>query len=128
MKHPTSIRLSDLAIRQLPSLNEATGLNQSAVINQAIDRMFQQEIKTMNTIANTQQTLCPHCGAEYDSASGNHICQVDELEGLIYNESKFEDEPDQKQIAEWKERIAQVKEFWCKHPNFQSGVSKQMPA
>ncbi len=50
MKHPTSIRLSDLAIRQLTELVSVTGIHQSQVINQAIDRMYQQEIKTMKQI------------------------------------------------------------------------------
>lgn len=43
----TSFRLTELATRQLAALVAATGMNQSETISTALDRMYQQEIKTM---------------------------------------------------------------------------------
>lgn len=47
-KQPTSFRLSDMTTRQLAELISATGLTQSEVMSQAIDRMHREEIPTMN--------------------------------------------------------------------------------
>lgn len=47
MRKQTGIRLPDLAQRQLEALCKATGMNQSAVMVTAIDRMFQQENRQM---------------------------------------------------------------------------------
>lgn len=49
-KQPTSFRLSDLTTRQLAELISSTGLTQSEVMSHAIERMYQQEIKTMKEI------------------------------------------------------------------------------
>lgn len=54
-KQPTSFRLSDMTTRQLAELIAVTGLTQSEVMSTAIDRMYQQEIKTMNTIQTDAQ-------------------------------------------------------------------------
>ena len=46
----TNVRLSVMTRRQLDTLAESTGMNQSEVIQTAIDRMFQQERKMSNYI------------------------------------------------------------------------------
>lgn len=46
----TNVRLSVMTRRQLDTLTELTGMNQSEVIQTAIDRMFQQENKVSNYI------------------------------------------------------------------------------
>lgn len=48
-KRLTSIRLPELTDRQLAELASATGLNTTELLTTAIDRMYQQEIKTMTT-------------------------------------------------------------------------------
>lgn len=45
----TGIRLPELTQRQLSALCESTGMNQSAVMVTAIDRMYQQENRTMTS-------------------------------------------------------------------------------
>lgn len=44
----TNVRLSVMTRRQLDTLAESTGMNQSEVIQTAIDRLYQQEKQTMN--------------------------------------------------------------------------------
>ena len=46
----TNVRLSVMTRRQLDTLSEVTGMNQSKVIQTAIDRMYQQENKMSNYI------------------------------------------------------------------------------
>lgn len=48
-KRLTSIRLPELTDHQLTELASATGLNVTELLTTAIDRMYQQEIKTMTT-------------------------------------------------------------------------------
>lgn len=45
----TSFRLTVLASRQLAELTAALEMNNSEIVSTAIDRMYQQEIKTMTT-------------------------------------------------------------------------------
>lgn len=50
-KQPTSMRLPALTVRQIAELIAATGMTQSEVITIAIDRMYREEKKNMNTFA-----------------------------------------------------------------------------
>jgi hypothetical protein len=54
-----SYRLTALTLRQIDALTEATGHSKANVIATAIDRMYREEIKTMNsstyTIRQTQE-------------------------------------------------------------------------
>ena len=47
MRKQTGIRLPDITQRQLEALCKATGMNQSAVMVTAIDRMYREENRTM---------------------------------------------------------------------------------
>ena len=127
-KSQLNARVSDLTRRQIDELGERWGTTQTETLTVIIDRMYQQEIKTMSNLANSAHAICNHCGAEYDAGSGNHICEADALEQLAFDEQQFGDPVDTARIAALMERLAQVKEFWRKHPNHQSTASRHMPA
>lgn len=80
----------------------------------------------MTSLANSAHSICSYCGAEYDAAHGAHICNVDNLLTLIDQEQNMTDEPDERNIAKWQDRIKEVKEFWRKHPKHQGELSNQI--
>lgn len=72
--------------------------------------------------------LCNYCGAEYNHAFGNHICDVDDLAGIISDRREFDAPPrlGEKSDGEIRERIKEIQNFWKRNPNYQLGVTKQL--
>ena len=78
----------------------------------------------MTSIANSASSICNYCGAEYDAAYGNHICNMEELETLIHQEQTMTDEPDEYTINKLKGRITEVQAFWQAHPKHKGELSQ----
>lgn len=51
----TTYRLGTMTLNQIDNLAESTGMSKANVVQTAIDRMYQQEIKTMQTYTNIDE-------------------------------------------------------------------------
>lgn len=61
---------------------------------------------------NSAHSICNYCGAEYNAAHGDHICDVHELETLIHCERAMTDEANENDIAKWQTRIQEIRTYW----------------
>lgn len=74
MKQQINFRASDLTARQLDWLMQRWGTSQTETMTVVIDRIFQQENKTMNI--RTQQDSLGGWWAQIDDSDGNTLAAV----------------------------------------------------
>lgn len=68
----TGIRLPELTQRQLTTLCEWSGMNQSSVMVTAIDRMYREEIENMNASEKIERGCEVNYGSGYTASAGKH--------------------------------------------------------